>query len=157
MEGTLAGEGVFPGAGPFQFRAEGGPVSAGQPYVVGEQGPELFVPGSGGNVVANDIFDATRQALTSGGGTDQAFSENSEALAVANSYTRERMFERERQTMLTGAGGSTTVQTQVINNVEYATIDQVQEVANLSAKKARAQVFSDMRNRPSTRASLGMG
>jgi len=67
------------------------------------------------------------------------------------------MFERERQTMLTGAGGSTTVQTQVINSVEYATIDQVQEVANLSAKKARAQVFSDMRNRPSTRASLGMG
>jgi hypothetical protein len=157
MEGTLAGEGVFTGAGPFQFRAEGGPVSAGQPYVVGEQGPELFVPGSGGNVVANDIFDATRQAIASGGGTDQAFSENSEALAVANSYTRERMFERERQTMLTGAGGSTTVQTQVINNVEYATIDQVQEVANLSAKKARAQVFSDMRNRPSTRASLGMG
>jgi tape measure domain-containing protein len=136
--------------------ADGGYPPVGQASLVGERGPELFIPGQQGLVVPNDIFDATRQALTSGGGTDQAFSENSEALAVANSYTRERMFERERQTMLTGAGGSTTVQTQVINNVEYATIDQVQEVANLSAKKARAQVFSDMRNRPSTRASLGM-
>ena len=137
--------------------ADGDYPPVGQASLVGERGPELFIPGQQGLVVPNDIFDATRQALTSSGGTDQAFSENSEALAVANSYTRERMFERERQTMLTGAGGSTTVQTQVINNVEYATIDQVQEVANLSAKKARAQVFSDMRNRPSTRASLGMG
>jgi tape measure domain-containing protein len=137
--------------------ADGGVPPVNQPSIVGERGPELFVPGQQGLVVPNDIFDATRQALSSGGGPDQAFSENSEALAVANSYTRERMFERERQTILTGAGGSTTVQTQVINNVEYATIDQVQEVADLSAKKARAQVFSDMRNRPSTRASLGMG
>ena len=137
--------------------ADGGYPPVGQASLVGERGPELFIPGQQGLVVPNDIFDATRQALNSRGETDQAFSENSEALAVANSYTRERMFERERQTMLTGAGGSTTVQTQVINNVEYATTDQVQEVANLSATKARAQVFSDMRNRPSTRASLGMG
>lgn len=35
------------------FRAEGGPVSGGQPYIVGEKGPELFVPGSSGNIVSN--------------------------------------------------------------------------------------------------------
>lgn len=35
------------------FRAEGGPVSAGSPYIVGEQGPELFVPRYSGNIVAN--------------------------------------------------------------------------------------------------------
>lgn len=35
------------------FRAEGGPVSANQPYVVGEKGPELFVPRSSGSVVSN--------------------------------------------------------------------------------------------------------
>ena len=29
-------------------RATGGPVSAGRAYVVGERGPELFVPGAGG-------------------------------------------------------------------------------------------------------------
>jgi lambda family phage tail tape measure protein len=40
--------------------AEGGPASANQPYIVGEKGPELFVPKSSGTVIPND-------ALTSGG------------------------------------------------------------------------------------------
>ena len=31
-------------------RATGGPVSAGRPYVVGERGPELFVPSNGGRI-----------------------------------------------------------------------------------------------------------
>ena len=35
------------------FRAAGGPVTGGSPYVVGEKGPELFVPGSSGNIVPN--------------------------------------------------------------------------------------------------------
>jgi hypothetical protein len=39
--------GVFPGF------ANGGPVMGGKPIVVGEKGPELFVPGSNGNIVAN--------------------------------------------------------------------------------------------------------
>jgi hypothetical protein len=32
-------------------RASGGPVAAGQPYIVGERGPELFVPGSSGKII----------------------------------------------------------------------------------------------------------
>lgn len=32
-------------------RQHGGPVSAGMPYVVGEKGPEWFVPGRGGSIV----------------------------------------------------------------------------------------------------------
>jgi hypothetical protein len=35
------------------FRAGGGPVLAGTPYMVGERGPELFVPRSAGNIVPN--------------------------------------------------------------------------------------------------------
>ena len=42
------------------MRAMGGPVSAGGAYIVGEQGPELFVPRQSGTVVAN------------GGGQDEA-------------------------------------------------------------------------------------
>jgi murein DD-endopeptidase MepM/ murein hydrolase activator NlpD len=41
--------GIFGGA-----RANGGPVSSGQTYMVGERGPELFVPGRSGTIVAND-------------------------------------------------------------------------------------------------------
>ena len=35
------------------YRAMGGPVTAGQPYIVGEQGPELFMPSSSGTIVPN--------------------------------------------------------------------------------------------------------
>lgn len=34
-------------------RAAGGPVMAGRPYIVGEVGPELFVPGSSGAIIPN--------------------------------------------------------------------------------------------------------
>lgn len=36
------------------FRANGGPVSSGKAYVVGERGPELFVPQAGGQIVSNE-------------------------------------------------------------------------------------------------------
>ncbi len=57
---------LFPGGGFFAnffggARAEGGPVSAGKGYLVGERGPEMFFPGQsgmiaagGGGVVYND-------------------------------------------------------------------------------------------------------
>jgi hypothetical protein len=47
------------------FRAEGGPVGAGNSYVVGENGPELFVPGSSGSIVPNG-------AMGGGGGKSGA-------------------------------------------------------------------------------------
>ena len=34
--------------------AEGGPIEAGKPYLVGEKGPEVIIPKSDGNVIAND-------------------------------------------------------------------------------------------------------
>ena len=34
-------------------RQHGGPVSAGSPYLIGEAGPEMFVPGQSGSVVSN--------------------------------------------------------------------------------------------------------
>lgn len=42
-------------------RASGGPVSAGKPYLVGEQGPELFIPGMSGGILPN-------AAMAGGGG-----------------------------------------------------------------------------------------
>jgi len=39
---------------PLPNRAQGGPVSQGQPYVVGEKGPEIIIPHSSGNVLSND-------------------------------------------------------------------------------------------------------
>ena len=36
--------------------AEGGPAKAGKPYIVGEKGPELFVPNTSGTVVPNNAM-----------------------------------------------------------------------------------------------------
>lgn len=44
------------------FAAEGGPVKGGGSYVVGEEGPEIFVPNSSGKIIPND-------ELGGGGGT----------------------------------------------------------------------------------------
>jgi len=49
-----SGIATFLGAPPIPGRAMGGPVSGGSPYVVGEQGPELFVPHASGTIVPNN-------------------------------------------------------------------------------------------------------
>ena len=40
-------------------RANGGPVGAGRPYLVGERGPEMFIPGAQGNIVPNNAMGST--------------------------------------------------------------------------------------------------
>ncbi len=54
-------DGARVSAGVAGFRAKGGPVSAGRPYVVGERGPEIMVPGASGTVIPNS-------AIAGGGG-----------------------------------------------------------------------------------------
>jgi len=49
-----AGGSFFDTVGAFLTgKADGGPVSGGTPYIVGERGPELFVPSSAGSIVSN--------------------------------------------------------------------------------------------------------
>ena len=52
-----------------QARALGGPVSGGQPYLVGERGPELFVPSVSGGIVPNNQVGSMMggRAMQSGG------------------------------------------------------------------------------------------
>jgi hypothetical protein len=47
--GDLSGIGV-------SYRAAGGPVTGGMPYIVGEKGPELFMPGRSGTVIPNNAL-----------------------------------------------------------------------------------------------------
>jgi hypothetical protein len=42
--------------GTFGTRAAGGPVSAGSPYLVGERGPELFMPRTSGSIYPSDAL-----------------------------------------------------------------------------------------------------
>lgn len=48
-------------------KASGGPVSANSPYIVGEQGPELFIPKSAGSIIPNGQH--SNSSAMNGGGT----------------------------------------------------------------------------------------
>lgn len=51
------GQGFFSAlTGDITGKASGGPVSGGTPYIVGEKGPELFTPGTSGNITPNDAL-----------------------------------------------------------------------------------------------------
>ena len=52
-------------AGGFSGRAAGGPVATGKPYMVGEKGPEMFVPPSGGSIKNNNSLDMKPQVNVS--------------------------------------------------------------------------------------------
>lgn len=56
----------------FSGRASGGSVTAGRPYIVGENGPELMLPGKGGYVVPN----AALAAAGGGGGMNVTVHQN---------------------------------------------------------------------------------
>lgn len=56
--------------GTLQRRATGGPVSAGTPYLVGEDGIELFVPDQSGTIVPNGQLGAAGGRSGGGGGGD---------------------------------------------------------------------------------------
>lgn len=74
------GGGILSGIGDFfggLFRADGGPVSANSPYIVGERGPELFVPGAGGAIVPNN-------ALGGGGDNNVTINFNVQAIDAAS-------------------------------------------------------------------------
>lgn len=51
----------------FGFRADGGEVTAGKPYIVGERGPEPFIPKTSGTIVSNQDMMAAMSGGNNGG------------------------------------------------------------------------------------------
>jgi len=50
------------GIGKF-FRADGGPVSRGKSYIVGERGPEMFTPGASGHITPNHALGGSTNVV----------------------------------------------------------------------------------------------
>lgn len=83
VQSTLSG---IPGLDKFfPGRALGGSVSANKPYMVGERGPELFVPGAQGNVVSNNAIGGANVVVNvdASGTQAQGNQPNAKALGVA--------------------------------------------------------------------------
>ena len=112
--------------------ANGGRPPMNQVSVIGERGPELFVPDSAGTVLSN-----------------------SQSRAAMNRYAPNNNGE--------GGGGSNEtfrLETIVINNVEYATVDQLRAMGKASAKEGaaagNAMTMNKLRNSRSQRSKIGL-
>lgn len=66
--GAAAGSRGFSAGDQIDARASGGPVRRGRAYLVGENGPELFTPGSSGMIHPNGASSAAQASLGGGGG-----------------------------------------------------------------------------------------
>ena len=77
-KGKIQVEAVYDAA-----REKGGPVNTGRPYLVGENGPEMFVPGSSGTIVP--------QSFKNGGGVKSAFQTGFQAGRTPGDGTRSEM------------------------------------------------------------------
>jgi len=111
-------------------RNSGGPVSGGSPYLVGESGPELFIPGSNGQVTSNNALrmesSMGRYSSSSGG-------------SVTVNYTGPMLN---------------------FNGDEYVPRSAVGEIITTAtaqgAKAGENRTLATLRNSRSTRSRLGM-
>jgi hypothetical protein len=83
-------------------RALGGPVTAGAPYLVGERGPELFVPGVSGGIVPNNrmgggVVIAPTYNIDARGATSELINALPEILKRRDASLREDIIEGLRR------------------------------------------------------------
>jgi hypothetical protein len=160
--GTPGSTAAFSGFG-VGFRANGGSVMGNMPYIVGERGPELFVPAGSGSVMSSS---ATRAALAQqtaargAGDTRTALAQQTAARGASDTRTA-----LAQQTAARGANAVGTTQqqpidvrfeSQVINGVEYVTAEQHQRGMTQAAERGRALALSALQNSVKTRRRVGM-
>jgi hypothetical protein len=140
---------AFSGFGGLLGFAEGGRPPTGEVSVVGEKGPELWVPDSAGTILSNQ-----------------------DSKAALSSYNRmspdeQKAADKGEDPMSSGASAAMQpirMDTRVINGVEYATVAQMQEAsqqaaaegAKQGAKIGEAQTLRRLRMNPSVRRQVGV-
>lgn len=90
---TLIGKSLLGGL------AAGGPAMANKPYLVGEQGPELFVPNSAGSIMTNASMNKNAGLGEGGGGTvNNTYITNN--ISAIDSRSVAQMFVENRKSLL---------------------------------------------------------
>ena len=81
------------------FRAAGGPVNPGRAYVVGEEGPEIIVPSSAGQVIPNHALNAAPSSVTFAPSINIGTTDDRTAAQIEAALSREqaRFFSRWQQ------------------------------------------------------------
>jgi tape measure domain-containing protein len=139
------------------FRADGGPVNSGQPYIVGERGPELMIPSTSGMVLSNS---ETRQQLTEQGSAMRSTEAtrqqlNTQRNTMITNSTRET--ERMTEMMLSNPDPiDVRYESTVINNVEYVTAEQHRQGMAQAAERGRSLTLSALQGSVKTRKKVGL-
>ncbi len=115
----------------FGKRAAGGPVAGGKPYIVGERGPELFLPSTGGNVMSNNDL---RSAMGS-------------SSAAAGAPVLNMSFQT------TNIGGVEYVSRDQLEQAMAATRRQA---ASDGAKRGMTMTLDKLQQSPGTRSRVGL-
>ena len=113
------------------FAANGGPVNAGRPYMVGERGPELFIPGSSGGILRNEEMRQMMGRSPAGAGAPQM------------NFTFET----------TNIGGTEFVSRE---QLETAMATTRRQAADDGAKRGMSMTLDKMQNSPRTRSRVGI-
>ena len=144
-------------------RANGGPVSANTPYIVGERGPELFVPFQQGNITSNEDLEAqmrdTRSANMAFSSSNSFQQLQSVNLPFTRNAEQSSMVAAERETaqaINNPAPINVRFESQVINGVEYVTAEQHRQGMTQAAERGRAMTLTTLQNSPRTRSKVGI-
>jgi phage-related minor tail protein len=116
---------------PIMGRAAGGSATGGTPYLVGERGPELFVPGTSGNVMSNNDL---RSAMGS-------------SSAAAGAPVLNMSFQT------TNIGGVEYVSRDQLEQAMAATRRQA---ASDGAKRGMTMTLDKLQQSPGTRSRVGL-
>ena len=112
-------------------RANGGPAAGGTPYLVGERGPELFVPGSNGGVMSNnDLRSAMGSRPSSNGSPVLNMSFQSTTINGVEYVSRDQL--------------------------EAAMAQTRRDASNDGAKRGMSMTLDKLQQSPSTRRKVGI-
>ena len=158
--------------GLFGGRAVGGNVDRGRAYPVGERGPEIFVPDTGGQIIPNHRtqayaamsrpVDSSAFPKTMKGGTDlrqaDPFAENKNMLNSIAAASQKRNADKS----LASIGGTAEIKYSRVSqgDLPFITEEDALQIAKQAemngAKMGQQRTLAALRNNPSTRRGIGI-
>ena len=114
-------------------RAGGGPAAGGAPYLVGERGPELFVPGSNGGVMSNNDMRAAMGSRPGGAGGSTVLNMSFQSTTINGVEYVSR------------------------DQLEQAMVATRRQAAKEGANRGMSMTLDKLQQSPSTRSRVGIG
>ena len=157
---SIGGPGGAFGAKGIPGFSQGGVASAGKPALVGENGPEIIRPLTTTAVIPNDAFGEARDAIrTNSPASDSvvdAFADAQASIGSSASVMQMKAQGAAQQSMMDGGSVSVDVKTVNVGGLDVVSTEQFAAGMEATAKKARAQVFNALKNKPAARAGVGV-